>query len=238
MPVTGTNIFLDSDAAIDAWIEERRKRWPSAQRVEEKQVRRQEALNRGEIVMEELRARPRQRDPHKDKLPPRPPPKEKVAVPQVKPESRPSDENENDSDASSDGAPEEISSTMSTTPMQNEILPPTATPVRHLRSRFPSPPQLLQRDRKPAPRPIPLTKQDTHAKNLLLRNVCMMTLQDFKAFTHCQLLLPEIRHTVSTISQSIHFMVENAFFEGVELTPGEAERQAIQVIPMSVDASE
>lgn len=45
-----------------------------------------------------------------------------------------------------------------------------------------------------------------------------------------QLLLPEIRHTVSNLSQAIHFLVENDFLEGVELKPGDADSERIKVL--------
>lgn len=45
-----------------------------------------------------------------------------------------------------------------------------------------------------------------------------------------QLLLPEIRHTVSHLSQAIHFLVENDFLEGVELKPGDADEQRIKIV--------
>jgi len=46
------------------------------------------------------------------------------------------------------------------------------------------------------------------------------------------LLLPEIRNTVSNLSQAIRFLVDNDFLENVELKPGDAERQKnrIQVL--------
>lgn len=45
-----------------------------------------------------------------------------------------------------------------------------------------------------------------------------------------QLLLPEIRMTVSNLSQAIHFLVENDFLDNVETKPGEAEDKHIEVI--------
>jgi len=48
-----------------------------------------------------------------------------------------------------------------------------------------------------------------------------------------QLLLPEIRHTVSNLSQAIHFLVENDFLEDVELRPGDADSQGIKVLESS-----
>ena len=46
-----------------------------------------------------------------------------------------------------------------------------------------------------------------------------------------QLLLPEIRMTVSNLSQAIHFLVDNDFLDGVELKPGDAARQPVEVHP-------
>ena len=45
-----------------------------------------------------------------------------------------------------------------------------------------------------------------------------------------QLLLPEIRMTVSNLSQAIHFLVDNDFLENVELVPGQANEKQIEVV--------
>ncbi|KAG8712765.1 hypothetical protein FRC09_019495, partial [Ceratobasidium sp. 395] len=50
--ILGTDTKLDSPEAIAAWLEERKKRWPSAKRVSEKAQTRQEALERGQIITE------------------------------------------------------------------------------------------------------------------------------------------------------------------------------------------
>lgn len=42
--------------------------------------------------------------------------------------------------------------------------------------------------------------------------------------------MPEIRATVSNLSQAIRFVVQNDFFDGVELKPGDAQNQPIQVL--------
>jgi hypothetical protein len=49
---------------------------------------------------------------------------------------------------------------------------------------------------------------------------------------HCnlQLLLPEIRITVSNLSQAIRFLVDNDFLEGAEMKPGQAAEKLIEVI--------
>ncbi|KAH9064308.1 hypothetical protein EDB87DRAFT_1400587 [Lactarius vividus] len=44
------------------------------------------------------------------------------------------------------------------------------------------------------------------------------------------LLLPEIRMTVSNLSQAIHFLVDNDFLENVELVPGQASEKRIEVV--------
>ncbi|KAI9460970.1 hypothetical protein BJY52DRAFT_1185789 [Lactarius psammicola] len=44
------------------------------------------------------------------------------------------------------------------------------------------------------------------------------------------LLLPEIRMTVSNLSQAIHFLVDNDFLENVELIPGQADEKRIEVV--------
>lgn len=53
--------------------------------------------------------------------------------------------------------------------------------------------------------------------------------------TYLQLLLPEIRMTVSNLSQAIHFLVDNDFLENVELKPGQATEKLIEVINEDVD---
>ena len=59
MPIPGTGITLNTPEAIDAWIAERKKKWPSAARVEEKLQSRAEAIERGELVPEDSRKRKR-----------------------------------------------------------------------------------------------------------------------------------------------------------------------------------
>lgn len=55
-----------------------------------------------------------------------------------------------------------------------------------------------------------------------------------------QLLLPEIRNTVSNLSQAIRFLVDNDFLENVELKPGDAERQKnrIQILSSTENSTE
>ena len=50
VPIQGTNVVLDSEEAVNAWIAERKKRWPTAARIQEKEKKLQEAIDRGEIL--------------------------------------------------------------------------------------------------------------------------------------------------------------------------------------------
>lgn len=48
-----------------------------------------------------------------------------------------------------------------------------------------------------------------------------------------KLLLPEIRITVSNLSQAIRFLVDNDFLQGVESTPGEGREKMIEIVSSS-----
>ena len=61
LPIQGTSILLDSQDKIDAWIAERRKRWPSAATVEEKKQKLKEAVDRGELFPSETLSKKRKR---------------------------------------------------------------------------------------------------------------------------------------------------------------------------------
>ncbi|KAJ3514369.1 hypothetical protein NLJ89_g2418 [Agrocybe chaxingu] len=51
IPILGTNIVLDTPEVIDAWIAERKKRFPTAAYVEDKKRKREEAIARGQLDM-------------------------------------------------------------------------------------------------------------------------------------------------------------------------------------------
>ena len=59
MPILGTNITLDTEEAVEAWIAERRRRWPTAARVAEKKRKIEEAIASGGLLPEHLMKRPR-----------------------------------------------------------------------------------------------------------------------------------------------------------------------------------
>jgi hypothetical protein len=52
LPIQGTNITLDEQEVLEAWIAERKRRWPSAARVEEKRREREDAVTRGQIFID------------------------------------------------------------------------------------------------------------------------------------------------------------------------------------------
>ncbi|KAE9411018.1 hypothetical protein BT96DRAFT_1054001 [Gymnopus androsaceus JB14] len=54
IPIQGTNLVLNSPDAIQSWIEERKKRWPSRTLIEEKKRKFDEASARGELSVEAL----------------------------------------------------------------------------------------------------------------------------------------------------------------------------------------
>jgi len=52
------------------------------------------------------------------------------------------------------------------------------------------------------------------------------------------LLLPEIRITVSNLSQAIRFLVDNDFLRNVEMRPGQVDDKLIEVIGESAKGEE
>lgn len=54
IPILGTSITLDTPETVDAWIAERRKRWPSASRVQEKAQKMEDAIARGQVISDDV----------------------------------------------------------------------------------------------------------------------------------------------------------------------------------------
>lgn len=62
IPIQGTNIILDTPEAVEAWIAERKKRWPTTERAVEKKRKLEEAIECGQIIPQDYslsRKRPR-----------------------------------------------------------------------------------------------------------------------------------------------------------------------------------
>ncbi|KAI0348494.1 hypothetical protein BDW22DRAFT_1416676 [Trametopsis cervina] len=252
IPIQGTTIKLDTPEAIEQWIAERKKRFPTASRVQEKSQKMAEAVARGQLAFPDQRfPNKKRRIDNESKFPVngrghrggfqrgrgrgamhasrqqglgggervvQPPassssltvaegPDSAIAHPGLEPVDALGIEDAISNDSDSDSPPEVISS-------KTETIPPLVMepPLeRHGESDRHS----LQAVRKPFTKQPRRQPQNPFASRpALLRN----------------LLLPEIRNTVSNLSQAIRFLVDNNFLDNVELKPGQAERKMIEVI--------
>ncbi|KAJ7487690.1 nuclear fragile X mental retardation-interacting protein 1-domain-containing protein [Mycena galericulata] len=223
IPIQGTTIVLDSPEELAAWIAERKRRWPSAPRVEEKKRKMEEAVARGQLSLEDSGlAGSRKRRRTDDATPGSDRGRGRGAgrargqrgrgvdagwrgrgrgAATTRPPPPPAREQDSDSssdDSDDEGAPEIITS------KSEPVAPP------------PPPPPVEVKQQKPRPPPQP--KQPVRnlfaSRPTLLRN----------------LLLPEIRITVSNLSQAIRFLVDNDFLQNVELKPGQANEKLIEVL--------
>ncbi|RXW24778.1 hypothetical protein EST38_g1110 [Candolleomyces aberdarensis] len=250
IPIQGTNIFLDDPEQLAAWVAERKKRFPTSDRVVDKKRKMEEAIARGQLTEEDygIRSGKRRRanEPsngvssntstssrghHPNKrgrgagrggqagsrgrgrgganvtpaaalLPPKP---VAAPIPQLPIDKTSSDE-ESDSSDDSD-APEVV-----TSKKEVEPIVPVAEDVLEETPREKEP--QAQDRKRPPPQPKKPPKNPFASRPSLLRN----------------LLTPEIRMTVSNLSQAIRFLVDNDFLRGVELKPGEASEAKIQVL--------
>ncbi|EKM61161.1 uncharacterized protein PHACADRAFT_83190 [Phanerochaete carnosa HHB-10118-sp] len=240
--IQGTIIKLDTPETIEQWIAERKRRFPTADRVEEKRKKIEEAVARGQLSFEEARfpnkrrrindyAQHRQNHdtrgrgrgrgrghgrgqftgkrgsatsvnarPHVSKS-------QATSAAPTEALAQPNGEEARiDCDVNSglgsdsDSAPAELSS--KATHVEEEVPKSAIQP-----DRIPVKKLAPKQPRRPPQNPFV-------QRPALLRN----------------LLLPEIRMTVSNFSQAIRFLVDNEFLENVELRPGQAQERMIEVI--------
>jgi len=262
VPILGTGVMLNTPEAIEAWIADRKKGWPSKQNIEDKKRKAREAAERGQIDPSELTARGHKRrrsEGEAGRYDNRRGERGRWGRGRAAPErarpdsgwtgrargrgrgatsgSRQATETSQDfntipsiavidpisvdSDSNSDMDPVKDAVT-SKAPEAN--FPPFASdkpPPDENRecgnSAVPPDHNLTSLPRRGVRKP-PHSRAQPHNpfanRSSLLRN----------------LLLPEIRYTVSNLSQTIHFIVENDFFNDVELQPGEADSQLIKVL--------
>ncbi|KAL5518885.1 hypothetical protein ACEPAH_568 [Sanghuangporus vaninii] len=242
IPIQGTNVILDAPEAIDAWIAERKKRWPTATRVEEKGKKLKDALERGEISASDPSLRGRKRPRQDDNggrthlrgwgrgrgvggsrgrpQPPRtatvhPLPMKPVAVAPL----RAHESDDESSTSGSDMDPEKDAISSKPPPghdaiIEEEISSEKVEEVEATKNASPQVMEPIARKSVRYPKAPPSQRNPFANRSSLLRN----------------LLLPEIRMTVSNLSQAIHFLVENDFLEDVELNPGDADNKPIEVI--------
>ncbi|KAI6136714.1 hypothetical protein F5141DRAFT_994922 [Pisolithus sp. B1] len=234
--IQGTSVLLDAPEAIDAWIAERRNRFPTSERVEEKKRKLEEAIARGQLTPEDMGmgGTKRRKQGHltdgpstnrgrrfgrgggnrrgalgrRDGVSPTVNARDPTTSQSVAPVELPTQihVNANTDSDSGEEPPEEATS--------------RAPPGRSLDSTFNRtdvsslpPAKPLRRPPQPKKPPrIPFTSRPD-----LLR----------------KLLLPEIRITVSNLSQAIRFLVDNDFLQGVESSPGEGGEKMIEIVASS-----
>ncbi|KAJ7293662.1 hypothetical protein C8J57DRAFT_34228 [Mycena rebaudengoi] len=231
IPIQGTTVILDSPEVLEAWIAERKRRWPSAGRVEEKKRKMEEALASGQLSLEDSglgrKRRRMDEDGSRDETHRgrgrggRGRGAERgrgrgtargrgtdsgwggrggARVAAAVNVSAESSSDDSEDDNDDDDQPEQVSS--------KPVEPPQRVPSP------PPPPPPTRRPPRPAPQPKPPARNPFASCPTLLRN----------------LLLPEIRITVSNLSQAIRFLVDNDFLQNVELRPGQANEKMIEVL--------
>ncbi|KAF8844002.1 hypothetical protein BDN67DRAFT_48103 [Paxillus ammoniavirescens] len=236
--IQGTSLLLDTPEAMDAWIAERRKRFPTAQKVEDNKRKLEEAAARGQLAPEDMGigARKKRKQDNVtvgtgrafrgrygrgrghgrgDSLQRRVPQinKSENLAPQaahtsseITQQGSPASGSESDNDE----APEIVSS------KANVALVPiaevTARGSDEVQTLQVLRPKRISRALPPQPKRPP--RNPFGSRPTLLRN----------------LLLPEIRITISNLSQAIRFLVDNDFLRDLELRPGEAQEKLIEVI--------
>jgi hypothetical protein len=84
--------------------------------------------------------------------------------------------------------------------------------------------------KKQPKQPAPKSYNPLVVRPSFLRKVGTTVFSFIKTHPWDQLLQPEIRHTVSNLSQAVRFIVDNDMFHGVELKPGDAEDILIKEI--------
>ncbi|KZT05961.1 uncharacterized protein LAESUDRAFT_813190 [Laetiporus sulphureus 93-53] len=285
IPIQGTTIKLNTPEAIAEWIAERKKRFPTSSRVEEKAKKMEEAIARGQLPpidsrfpnrkrrrlndsYEQTRGRGRGRGRGQGRgrvteqelwtrddgetatrrthepipLPARPSfsvgsSPSSTAKPSGKVSSLPNvaadyASESSDADTDSDSAPEIVSSkaplaSLESEPAQADEVSSTAggpqksASANVARGADASTTQQVKPIKKPyVKHPRKPLNNPFASRPSLLRN----------------LLTPEIRMTVSNLSQAIRFLVDNDFLEDVELRAGQASEKMIEVIGSSTAA--
>jgi len=157
IPIQGTNVILDTPEAIDAWVAERKKRFPTKEHVEDKKRKWEEAVSRGQLDLTdhgvgnnkrrkadrpqpEPRRPQRQRQPPKSKTRQQPAP-QKLPDPVSKPEAEPNPTSLEISSDSEDDEPEVVSSKTEIPEVLSKIvvapLPPAPFAKRVLQPKVP-----------------------------------------------------------------------------------------------------
>ncbi|KAF8560436.1 hypothetical protein OG21DRAFT_1401275 [Imleria badia] len=242
LAIQGTSLVLDTPETISAWIAERKRRFPTDDKIQDKKRKLEEAVARGQLTPEDVGAGARKKyrqnlgqnttyaeggsKGFRGKGHQRGKGRRREGLVQ---REEPQTENVDDSTskltdaktkctreaspnsastADDDEAPEVVSSKAPTVSLCiPEVDARHANEVQMSHAYSQESPRRISQPKKPPRNPFV-------SRSTLLRN----------------LLLPEIRVTVSNLSQAVHFLVENDFLRGVELRPGEAQEQMIEVL--------
>lgn len=242
IPIQGTNIVLDSPEILDAWIAERKKRFPTSERVVDKKRKLEEAVARGQLDITggtALRSNKRQKTDHRHGS-------------HQKMQNRTSKEQTRTTDSGWGGrvraapiatsrvipavvieaASHSSSSSEDDTDREPEVL---SSKIRHV-SKIP----VVQEEDKEDIETETLDPSRSVVKNATVGHHRSSALQPknpprnpfaSRPTLLRNLLLPEISITVSNLSQAIRFLVDNDFLQNVELSPGQAlDHKTIEVI--------
>ncbi|GJJ09648.1 hypothetical protein Clacol_003872 [Clathrus columnatus] len=233
IPILGTGLVLNTQESIDAWIAERKKKWPSKQNIEERKTKEQEAEERGQINPSDLvnqtakglkRRRTNNSDGHRQQRFSNSPKRAKMT-------HAPKDNEKNNSwhlSIPKAGSSEE--KTSPTIKSHNPINPET--------ERFVSSSNVSALDGIPETVSSSSNPDDDDNES----NTDIDPIKDAVSSKrpggvpeehpspapdkeHCQNILSTLPK-----DQAIHFLVENDCLNGVELKPGDADAQLIRVV--------
>ncbi|KAF8640493.1 hypothetical protein AX17_000155 [Amanita inopinata Kibby_2008] len=259
--IQGTNLVLDTPEALEAWIAERRKRWPTADRVTEKKRKLAEAIERGQIVPDDssfMRKRRRLDEPRQVDSNEAHRRSGNMRVESgwkgrgrtgkvvstaslIKGGARTNDARESSQNSCThmgrvdfepgaqsqetcdDDGPPEIASSRS---VPTDVKPATVSKENLLN---------LGNGRLKSEGPRCIAQKSTFNVGKSAKRAYMPKKPPYNPFASRptlmrNLLLPEIRMTISNLSQAIRFLVDNDFLRDVELTPGESENKLVQVL--------
>ncbi|EPQ60715.1 hypothetical protein GLOTRDRAFT_118856 [Gloeophyllum trabeum ATCC 11539] len=259
VPIPGTGLTLDTPEALDAWLAERKKRWPSASKVEEKKRKVEEAIERGQLDPSlsldgrkkrrlddggggrgRVRGRGRGRGDSGwgrgrgrggASVPATREPNVSGPLPPAGLPPKPvTVQDSNPTDSDSDS--DDAPEAVSFKPPAGLLDSYASSEDEESKAREPV-------DAEPDP-PIPAMTQQPPVTEPPAKPVRKPFVPQPKKPPNNpfgsrpsllrRLLLPEIRVTVSNFSQAIHFLVENDFLENVEMKPGQASEKMIEVI--------
>ncbi|THV04855.1 hypothetical protein K435DRAFT_850402 [Dendrothele bispora CBS 962.96] len=254
IPIQGTKLVLDTPDAVEAWISERKKRWPTANRVEEKKRKLEEATARGQLTVEELGlfskkrrrvegyegsmdsrgrgGRGRGRGRGRGGMSMRGGPETGHKGPMTDKEEKCGKVEAGDS-KSAHQAPK-TSQSHSTDSSSSESSDDDGEPeavsskISTIISEHPPDTDNSQNVISEAQKPPAPGRPAVRQPKRPLQNPFAP-----KTSLLRNLLLPEIRMTTSNLSQAIRFIVDNDFLRNVELKPGQANEKLIEVIESS-----